>query len=85
VATSLNNLANVYRDTGRFAEAEPLYQRALWIRERALPAGDAKIVQVVENYARLLQLTDRGMQANDLVARVRPQRREEVLPAVYRP
>ena len=26
VATSLNNLAVLYKDTGRYAEAEPLYQ-----------------------------------------------------------
>ena len=33
VATSLNNLADLYRAMGRYAEAEPLYQRSLEIRE----------------------------------------------------
>ena len=32
----LNNLAVLYRDQGRYAEAEPLYKRALAIREKAL-------------------------------------------------
>ena len=36
VATSLNNLAQLYRSQGRYAEAEPLHQRALTIREKAL-------------------------------------------------
>ncbi len=36
VAQSLNNLAELYRVQGRYAEAEPLYQRALAIREKAL-------------------------------------------------
>ena len=35
-ATSLNNLAVLYQAQGRYAEAEPLYQRALAIREKAL-------------------------------------------------
>ena len=36
VATSLNNLAVLYVSEGRYAEAEPLYQRAMGIRETAL-------------------------------------------------
>jgi len=35
-ATSLNNLAGLYRQKGDFAKAEPLFQRALKIREKAL-------------------------------------------------
>ena len=34
VASSLNNLANLYCEQGKYAEAEPLYQRALHIREQ---------------------------------------------------
>ena len=36
VATSLNNLANLYWSMGRYAEAEPLYRRSLEIREKRL-------------------------------------------------
>ena len=36
VARSLNNLAGLYRAQGQYAKAEPLYQRALGIREKAL-------------------------------------------------
>ena len=35
-ATSLNNLAELYRATGAYAQAEPLYKRALAITEKAL-------------------------------------------------
>jgi tetratricopeptide (TPR) repeat protein len=36
VATSLNNLAELHRESGDYARAEPLYQRALAIQEKAL-------------------------------------------------
>ena len=36
VATSLNNLAALYKAKGQYADAEPLYQRSLAIREKAL-------------------------------------------------
>ena len=42
-AISLNNLAALYRTTGRYAEAEPLYKRALAIDEESL---GARIIQV---------------------------------------
>jgi tetratricopeptide (TPR) repeat protein len=36
VATSLNNLAALYKTQGQYAQAEPLYKRSLAIREKAL-------------------------------------------------
>ena len=36
MATALNNLAGLYRDQGHYAKAEPLYKRALAIRENTL-------------------------------------------------
>ena len=36
VAQSFNNLAGLYNDQGRYADAEPLYKRSLAIREKAL-------------------------------------------------
>jgi tetratricopeptide (TPR) repeat protein len=36
VANSLNNLAGLYESQGQYAQAEPLYQQALAIREEAL-------------------------------------------------
>ena len=40
VATSLTNLANLYRVQGQYARAEPLHTRALAIREQALGHDD---------------------------------------------
>jgi hypothetical protein len=39
VARSLNNLADLYKRQGRYADAEPLYLRAAAIREAALGAN----------------------------------------------
>jgi hypothetical protein len=36
VADSLNNLANLYEDQARYADAEPLFKQSLAIREKAL-------------------------------------------------
>ena len=36
MATSLDNLAVLYANQSQYGEAEPLYQRALAIREKAL-------------------------------------------------
>jgi tetratricopeptide (TPR) repeat protein len=38
VAIRLNNLAALYQAQGKYAEAEPLYQRSLAIVEKALGA-----------------------------------------------
>src|SRR4030095_9645185 len=43
VATALNNLAVCYKYLARFAEAGPLYQRALRITEHALGKGDPEV------------------------------------------
>ena len=47
LATSLNNLAALYADTGQYAQAEPLYRRALAIQEKALgpEPPDAAVTQ----------------------------------------
>lgn len=39
VATSLDNLANLYRDQGRYSEAESLFVQALEIRKKLLASG----------------------------------------------
>src|SRR5690242_14068802 len=40
LAATLNNLAALLFDYGDYAQAEPLFRRALGIFERAAPAGD---------------------------------------------
>ena len=45
LATSLNNLAEVYRLQGRYAEAKPLYKRSLAIREKTLGPEHPELAQ----------------------------------------
>jgi tetratricopeptide (TPR) repeat protein len=53
VATSLNNLAELYDVQGKYVEAEPLYQRSLVIREKALGKGHPNTKTVRENLQQL--------------------------------
>ena len=48
VAQSLNNLAVLYQSQGRYAEAEPLYKRALAIREKALGPEHPDVAAVAQ-------------------------------------
>ena len=70
-AASLNNLAALYDDQGRYAEAEPFYQRALAIREKALGREHPHVAASLENYAALLRKTGRGTEALKLEARAK--------------
>jgi tetratricopeptide (TPR) repeat protein len=54
-ATSLNNLAKLYGNQGKYEQAEPLYQRALSIDERALGPQHPTTQRIRANYTRLLR------------------------------
>jgi len=69
IATSLNNLAALYRAQGRLAEAEPLYRRALTLYEAALPAGHPVIASNLNNLAFLYQAQGRLAEAEPLYQR----------------
>jgi Tfp pilus assembly protein PilF len=74
---SLNNLALLYASQGKYAEAEPRYQRALAIREKALSPEHPAVVTILENYAALLCQTGREMQARQLNARAKAIRESQ--------
>ena len=59
VATSVNNLAQLYRTQGRYAEAERLFKRALTINEKALGPAHPNVAMSLINYAGLLRKTGR--------------------------
>ena len=71
VATSLNNLAVLYREAGQYAKAEPLYQRSLAIREKALGPTHPDVATSLENYALLLRKTKRNDEAIKLETRAK--------------
>ncbi len=71
VATSLNNLALLYQDQGRYADAEPLYKRALAIAENVLGPEHPNVAPSLENYAILLRATGRTAEADKKEARAK--------------
>jgi tetratricopeptide (TPR) repeat protein len=75
VALSLNNLASLYDSQGQYAKAEPLYNRALTIREKALGLEHPDVATCLENYAlqeaepleaRARTIRANGLRADDL-------------------
>jgi tetratricopeptide (TPR) repeat protein len=62
-ATSLNNLAALYKNQGKDKQAEPLYQRALAIDEHALGPQHPDTQTIRANYARLLRTMGREDEA----------------------
>ncbi|MFI0404150.1 MAG: CHAT domain-containing protein, partial [Cyanobium sp.] len=54
VALSLNNLAELLRDQGHYATAEPLYRRSLAIREKTIGPDHPDVALSLSNLASLL-------------------------------
>ena len=69
VATSLNNLAELYKATGRYDEAEPLYQRSFAILGKALDPEHPDVATSLNNLAGLLYATRRYGEAEPLLQR----------------
>jgi tetratricopeptide (TPR) repeat protein len=67
VATSLNSLAVLYYLQGRYAQAEPLFRRAIAIQEKGPGAEHPRVAQTLMNYAALLRKTKRKAEATNLL------------------
>ena len=68
-AESLNNLAQLLKDTNRLTEAEPLMRRALAMGEASFGKDHPKVAIRLNNLARLLQDTNRLAEAEPLMRR----------------
>ena len=66
---SLNNLAELYRAQGRYADAEPLFKRSLAILKKALGPKHPDVATILENYAALLWEAGRTVDAVKMDAR----------------
>ncbi len=66
-----NNLALLYYAQGQYSQAEPLYQRALAIREKTLGPEHPKLATSLENYAALLRKLDRTAEAESMEVRAK--------------
>ncbi len=75
--TSLNNLAALYRTQGKYAEAEPLYKRALFVLTKALGPDHPNVALMLENYAASLRKMNRGDEAETLEARAQAIRAKQ--------
>jgi tetratricopeptide (TPR) repeat protein len=69
VASTLNNLAVLYQEQGRNADAEPLHKRALEIREKALGPDHPYVLASVTNLAELYRMLGRQADADAMAKR----------------
>jgi CHAT domain-containing protein len=69
IAPELSNLAALYQRQGRFAEAEPLFKRALAIREKALSREHPDVGQALNNLATLYVKLEHFAEAEPLFQR----------------
>jgi tetratricopeptide (TPR) repeat protein len=65
----LDNLASLYRDEKKYADAEPLFKRALSILEKS--AGDPDTAMCLKNYATMLRQANRPKEAEQMEARLK--------------
>ncbi|HEY9775417.1 MAG TPA: tetratricopeptide repeat protein [Planktothrix sp.] len=63
---TLNNLANCYRQQGRFEEAEPLYKRALTVKTSQVGPVSYDLIPILENYAKMLRGAGRDEEAEKM-------------------
>lgn len=68
-ATTLDNLASIYKVAGEYAKAEPLLRQALSIRQKALGENDLDVVISMNNLAGLYKSTGRYAEARELFLR----------------
>ena len=66
MATSLNNLAALYKNQGRYSEAEPLYQQALELYKRLLGEEHPYVASSLHNLAALYDNQGRYSEAEPL-------------------
>ena len=67
--TTLDKLAEAYREQGKYAEAEPLYLKAIAIHERKTPDENLELAATAEHYAILLAKLNRPDEAEKWKAR----------------
>ncbi len=79
-ATSLNNLAGLYRAQGKYEQAEPLFKRALAIREQQLGPTHPDTALSLDNLAGLYQDQGKYVEAEPLYQRALAIREQQLGP-----
>ena len=67
----LNQLASLYVDQAKYANAEPLYARLVTIHERKAPEENLDLAETADKYAELLRLMNRSADADRWHTRAR--------------
>jgi CHAT domain-containing protein/tetratricopeptide (TPR) repeat protein len=75
-ATSLNNLAELYRSMGNYTQAEPLYKQAMEIRRKALGEDHPDFATSLNNLAELYRSMGNYTQAEPLLKQAMEIRRK---------
>ncbi len=70
MAQSLNNLAVIYRAQGQYADADPLFKRALSILEKTVP-NHPNVAATLDNLAEIYTNMGRDDEAEKLLARAK--------------
>ncbi len=81
LATSLNNLAGLYHQQGKYNEAEPLYKRSLAIVEKALGHEHPHVATSLNNLAELYRFQGKFVDAEQLYKRSLAIREKALGPA----
>jgi tetratricopeptide (TPR) repeat protein len=71
VASTLNNLAGLFQDQGKYSEVELLYNRALKIYEKALGPEHPNVASTLNNLAGLFQAQGKNTEAEELAERAK--------------
>jgi len=71
LAASLDDEARLYHKQGKYAEAEPVYQRSLAIREKTLGAEHPDVATSLENLADVYQAQGKYAEAEPLLRKAR--------------
>ena len=69
LAATLNNQAELYKEQGRYADAEPLYKRLLAINEKALGPDHPSVALALNDLAELYKEEGRYADAEPLYKR----------------
>ena len=69
LATTLNNLAVLYHTQGKYSDAEPLYRRALAIREKSLGPKHPDVATSLNNLAEVHRIQGKYADAEPLYRR----------------
>src|SRR5207247_9152867 len=79
-AATLNNLAERYKEEGRYADAEPLYKRVLAINEKARGPDHLSVALALNDLAELYKEEGRYAEAEPLYKRALATRKEDLGP-----